>query len=151
MRFGLDDYTNTTQTPLSISTPPKCVPSCSIEPVQQSGIAWVSYNVTATITAATVVVVVNSGTNTTSTTTLFNDIGSHTLPETNEAGTKVTTIVGSDYLAHTNYTRVLLVRSLLFLSAALMVYFTVRSLLYMLNILGLSDGPEYFQQRPAVQ
>lgn len=101
-------FTNTTRTSSIPGTTPTCRASCVPGDFQPWSISWVMAQVATTITAATVVVVVNNRTNVTRTTTEFNtELAGYSLPETNSAGTKVTTLTLSDYLAKTNITTVM--------------------------------------------
>lgn len=85
-----------------------CSPNCDLPTQAYSYVDWVQASIATTITAATVVLVVNNGTNSTRTSTVYNtELGGYTLPDTNSAGTKVSTITQSDYLAGTKSTKVM--------------------------------------------
>lgn len=87
-----------------------CLPQCTVSLPDRERVVWESLVVTftTTITAATVIPVVNNKTNTTTTITKYNVLPSgYTLPDLNSAGTLVTTLTRSDYLAKTNITTVL--------------------------------------------
>lgn len=101
-----DNTAPSTQT----TTTPTCVANCQVElPIWQR-VYWQSLPINTTITAATVTYVVNNRTNSTRTVTNHAVLPSgYTVPKTNAAGTRITTVVRSDYIARTNFTTVLYV------------------------------------------
>lgn len=71
----------------------ECVPDCEVHAPRLVSHYWEKISAIENITIATVLYVVNNSTNTTRTTTVSNEIPrGYTLPDTNEAGTRISTL-----------------------------------------------------------
>ncbi|TKA72819.1 hypothetical protein B0A49_05286 [Cryomyces minteri] len=93
-------------TPVTTTSSETCKASCTFRPACLTSQLWQapSFN-QQTITAATILFVVNNRTNATRTTTVFNtELGGHTLPRLNAAGTQIWTTYDYDPLAKVNST-----------------------------------------------